>query len=94
MLILNDILIISQVIQSEFDFTYLFFIFPAATPQTSSLFGATSQPSTFGTQTTGFPAFGTQNQVYNYYKNKFAVLELYELQDCYIYCRVIHMEFS
>lgn len=64
MLILNDILIISQVIQSEFEFTCLFLIFPAAAPQTSSLFGATSQPSTFGTQTTGFPAFGTQNQVY------------------------------
>jgi hypothetical protein len=41
------------------------FEFPAAAPQTGSLFGATSQPSTFGTQTSGFPAFGTQNQVYN-----------------------------
>jgi hypothetical protein len=40
-----------------------FFMFTAAAPQTNSLFGTTSQPSTFGTQPTGFAGFGTQNQV-------------------------------
>lgn len=37
--------------------------FTAAAPQTNTLFGATSQPSTFGTQSAGFAGFGTQNQV-------------------------------
>ncbi|PSN38320.1 hypothetical protein C0J52_23224 [Blattella germanica] len=46
------------------------YIFPleetiTAAPQTNTLFGATtSQPSTFGTQSTGFTTFGTQpNQI-------------------------------
>jgi len=40
-------------------------MFTAATPQTNTIFGTASQPSTFGTQSTGFPGFGTQNQVRN-----------------------------
>jgi nuclear pore complex protein Nup98-Nup96 len=36
--------------------------FETAVPQTNSLFGTISQPSTFGAQPTGFAGFGTQNQ--------------------------------
>jgi hypothetical protein len=42
---------------------FYFCMFTAATPQTNSLFGTPSQPSAFGTQSTGFSGFGTQNQV-------------------------------